>query len=110
MNVEEVIEKIKTAMANCDPSTPRKIEGVIQLNIAADDDSLKKWIWDITNLTIEEGENDAADATFDMSEETFLQLSNQTINIVDAEAEGKVIVSGDKQLLTALNSYKVCKN
>lgn len=102
MSVSEVIDKIKTNMAAVDPNGPRKVIGVIQLNINSSDQSTQNWIWDLKNLTINEGLNEAADTTIDINDETLIELANKTITICDADSSGKIVVSGDKKLLAAL--------
>lgn len=102
MSVNDILEQMRSRMAAVDPNGPRKCLGVIQMNL-----SDQHWTMDLNNLTLTEGINEAADATFDMDDDTFVQLGNKSLTIFEAESSGKVVVVGDKKLLAAL--YEVSK-
>lgn len=97
MNVNDILERMRGRMAAVDPNGPRKCLGVIQINL-----SDQHYTMDLNNLTLTEGINEAADASFDMDDDTFVQLGNKTLTIGEAESSGKVVVAGDKKLLAAL--------
>lgn len=97
MSVNDILERMRSRMAAVDPNGPRKCLGVIQINL-----SDQHWIMDLNNLTLTEGIIETADASFEMDDDTFVQLGNKSLNIVEAESSGKVVVVGDKKLLAAL--------
>lgn len=98
MSVSDILERIRNRMAAVDPNGSRKCLGVIQINL-----SDQHWTMDLKNLTLAEGINEAADASFDMDDDTFVQLGNKSLTIGEAESSGKVVIAGDKKLLAALN-------
>lgn len=97
MSVSEIVERIKAKMAAVDPNGPRKCSGIVQINL-----SDQSWTMDLDQLTMVEGSVDEANATFDMDNETFVELGNRSLDIDAAKAEGRVRVVGDKELLNAL--------
>lgn len=102
MKSDSVIEKIKTRVAAVDPNGPRKVLGVIQLNITTDDGTVNNWICDLKELKVIEGSSDSADVTLDIDDETFFQIGTRSMAFGDAEASGKAKVSGDRGLVCAL--------
>lgn len=101
MSISEVINKIKSRLEAVDPSGPRKVLAVFQLNIK-EGDSTQNWIMDLKNLCVTEGVADSPDITVDMDDETFIQLGEKQITLADAEADGKASVSGNRSILAAL--------
>ena len=102
MSVAEVINKIKSRLDSIDPSGPRKVLAVFQLNINMGE-NVQNWIMDLKNLCINEGSADTPDVTVEMDDETFIQLGAKEITIADAEAAGKVCVSGNRSILAAFS-------
>lgn len=98
MSVADIIERMKNRIEAVDPNGPRKCVGVIQINL-----SDQNWTMDLVNLTLNEGINEKADATFDMDDDTFMSLGNRTMTIDEAQGSGKVVITGDKKLLAALH-------
>lgn len=101
MSILEVINKIKTRMEAVDPSGPRKVLAVFQLNIK-EGEAIQNWIMDLKNLCVTEGVADEPDVTVELDDETFIQLGEKQITLADAEADGKVNISGNRSILAAL--------
>lgn len=97
MSVSDIIERIRAKMAAVDPNGPRKCTGIVQINL-----SDQSWTMDLNQLTMVEGSVDEPNATFDMDNESFVELGNRSLDIDVAIAEGRVKVVGDKELLCAL--------
>lgn len=58
MSICEVINKIKSRLEAVDPSGPRKVLAVFQLNIK-EGDNIQNWIMDLKNLCVTEGVADS---------------------------------------------------
>ncbi|KAG4068688.1 hypothetical protein HA402_002379 [Bradysia odoriphaga] len=101
MSISDVINKIKTRMEAVDPSGPRKVLAVFQLNIK-EGDNTQNWIMDLKNLCVTEGVAESPDITVELDDETFIQLGEKQITLAEAEADGKASVSGDRSILAAL--------
>lgn len=97
MSVSDIIDRIKSRMAAVDPNGPRKCTGIVQINL-----SDQSWTMDLEQLSMVEGSVDEANATFDMDDQTFVELGNRSLDIDSAMAEGRVKVVGDKEMLQAL--------
>ncbi|XP_037028491.1 peroxisomal multifunctional enzyme A-like [Bradysia coprophila] len=101
MSIADVINKIKARMEAVDPSGPRKVLAVFQLNIK-DGDNTQNWIMDLKNLCVTEGVAESPDITVELDADTFIQLGEKQITLAEAEADGKASVSGDRSILAAL--------
>lgn len=101
MSIADIITKIKTRMEAVDPSGPRKVLAVFQLNIK-EGDATQHWIMDLKSLCVTEGVAESPDVTVELDDETFIQLGEKQITLTDAEADGKANVSGDRSILAAL--------
>lgn len=107
IEMEEVVEKIRERIAAVDPSGPRKVVGVIQVDIQSDE-GIKHLTIDLKNLDVQESAADSADITLETDEETFVSVAQREISLNDALESGKAKLSGDTDLATALE--EVWKN
>lgn len=101
MNVSEILDRIRAKMAAVDPAAPRTCSGRVLIQLS--DDQL--WTLDLDALTLTAGaasDGAEANATFSMDDETFVELGNRQLDIVEARASGRVRVEGDAELLAAL--------
>lgn len=101
MKCDAVIEKIRARVAAVDPAGERKVLGVFQLNIKAADGT-HNWIIDLKNLKVTEGTTASPDTTINISDEDFILLGTKQMSVKDGAAAGKIEITGDKSLASAL--------
>lgn len=99
MSVAEIIARMQNKLAALDANAPRPCRGRIQLVLAD-----QQWIMDLDRLTLVEGQTAAPDATLEMDNDTFVAIGDHRLSIADAQAAGRVLVSGDATLVAALQS------
>lgn len=105
--MDEVVEKIRTRLADVDPDGPRKAPGVFQLNINTPD-GVRNIIVDTNKLEVTDGIAESPDVVLDADEDTVVQLSNRETTLSESEESGKVTVSGSLELIAKL--VEVLKN
>lgn len=93
MSVKDILDKILVKLATLDE---RKC-GIIQINLID-----QRWMLDLAELSLEEGDAEAADVTVDVDNDTFLELSAKTLTHEEATESGRMVVSGDASLLSVL--------
>ncbi|XP_055586368.1 uncharacterized protein LOC129739021 [Uranotaenia lowii] len=101
MSLDQVIERIKTRVAAVDPNGPRKVLGVFQLDVKTGG-AVEQWIVDLKQLKVEKGTASSPDVTVGLSVEDLIAISAKTVTIGDALKEGKITVTGDKELANKL--------
>lgn len=99
--MDEIVEKIRARVAAVDPNGPRKMVGVIQVDIQSGD-GVKHLTIDLKNLEVQENAADAADITLETDEETFVSVAQREISLNDALESGSAKLSGDANLAAAL--------
>lgn len=96
MSVNEILEKVLAKLAAVEADGDRK-SGIIQFNLID-----QRWILDVGNLSLEEGEAEAPDTTVDVDNDTFQELVAKTLTSEEAIESGRMVVSGDVSLLSVL--------
>lgn len=105
--MDEVVEKIRERIAAVDPNGPRKVMGIIQVDIQSGD-AIRHLTIDLKKLIVQECAADAPDITLETDEETFVSVAQREISLNDALESGKAKLSGDANLATTLE--EVWKN
>lgn len=99
--MEEIVEKIRARVAAVDPNGPRKVLGVIQLDVHSDG-GIKHLTIDLRKLEVHEDAADVADITLETDEETFVSVARREISLNDALESGKATLTGDANLAAIL--------
>lgn len=99
MKSAEYFEQIRTYLAN--PSRERSIIGVFQYNIKSAD-GVHAIIFDLKNSTLTETTSEKIDATIDVSDDDFVLLVSKKLFAQEALAEGRMTISGNKELAEKL--------
>lgn len=99
--MEEIVEKIRARVAAVDPNGPRKMLGVIQVDVHSDE-GIKHLTIDLRKLEVQEDATDAADITLETDEETFVSVAQREISLNDALESGKAKLTGDANLAAIL--------
>lgn len=99
--MEEIVEKIRARVTAVDPNGPRKVLGVIQVDVHAND-GIKHLTIDLRKLEVLEDATDAADITLETDEETFVSVAQREISLNDALKSGKAKLAGDANLAAIL--------
>lgn len=99
--MEEIVEKIRARVAAVDPNGPRKVVGVIQVDVHSDD-GIKHLTIDLRKLEVQEDATDVADITLETDEGTFVSVARREISLNDALESGKAKLTGDANLAAIL--------
>lgn len=89
-------EQIRTYLAS--PSRERVADGVFQYNIKCEDGGVHAIIFDEKNSTLVETTSEKIDATIDVSDDDFVLLVTKKLFAKEALAEGRMTISGNKEL------------
>lgn len=99
--MEEIFDKIRARVAAVDPNGPRKVLGVLLINIQTAD-GIKNLTIDLKKLKVHEDVCDSPDVTLDIDEETFVQTAKRELPFCDALVSGKAKISGNTDLIATL--------
>lgn len=99
--MDEIVEKIRARVAAVDPNGPRKVNGIIQIDIETGD-GIKHLTIDLKKFEVQEDVTDAADITLETDEETFVSVAQRVISLNDALESGKAKLSGDANMAATL--------
>ncbi|XP_058813798.1 non-specific lipid-transfer protein-like 1 [Topomyia yanbarensis] len=101
MKCDAVIENIKARVAAIDPSGPRTVLGVFQLNIEAAD-GIHEYVFDLKNLKVTTGKVSGADVVINLSDDDFVAVGTKTVTVADAVKQGKIKMTGNQTLFQSL--------
>lgn len=101
--MDEIVEAIRTRIANVDRSGPRKVTGVFQLNVKNDDGTTRPITLDLNKLEVlDENVHESPDVSVDFDADTLGQVTKNKLSFCDAVKIGKIAVSGNQELAKTL--------
>lgn len=101
--MDEVVEAIRTRIANVDRSGPRKITGVFQLNVKNEDGSTRPITLDLNKLEVlDDNVHESPDVSVDFDADTLGEVTKNKLSFCDAVKIGRIAVTGNQELAKIL--------
>ena len=81
-----------------------KVEGIFQLDVTKDDETVTQWVMDLKTGTgeVRLGATDDANTTVTLAEDTLVKWLNQEVDPVSAFMQGLLTVTGDQMMVMKL--------
>lgn len=105
--MDEIVEAIRTRIANVDRSGPRKVTGVFQLNVKNDDGTLRPITLDLNKLevldnNVHESPDTVVDTVVDLDADTLSEVTRNKLSFCDAVKIGRIAIRGNQELAKTL--------